>query len=173
MWCRRKSMVIWVGLGPVGLSKILTKTARAGENFRKMALGTSKWGKKPSLMQFPDIFGRIWRPRPGGILTFFSKSVKQPAAELSKPPTMYSHAPANLWGLLPAARETAQIVLDALGPKTALKDDAQVYSVAAQWLCKLWDKYLILKPMVTVDKALNGGIRKITRQHLAQILPSC
>jgi hypothetical protein len=28
------------------------------------------------------------------------------AAELSRPPTKYSHVPANLWGLLPAARET-------------------------------------------------------------------
>jgi hypothetical protein len=86
-------------------------------------------------------------------------AVQQPTAEPSKPPSKYSHAPGNLWGLLPAARETTRIALDALGTKIGLKDDEQVYSVAAQWLCKLWDKYLILKPMMTVDKALNGGER--------------
>ncbi|KAJ7603665.1 hypothetical protein DFH06DRAFT_1350016 [Mycena polygramma] len=89
-------------------------------------------------------------------------------------PSTYSRIPANLYGLLPDAKEAASFALPALRSTVQLKTDDDVYNIAAQWLCKVWDEHLILKPMKRVDKHLNPKERETTaRPEILAIRDRC
>ncbi|KAJ7752178.1 hypothetical protein DFH07DRAFT_960614 [Mycena maculata] len=101
----------------------------------------------------------------------YSPSSSQP--ELKKP-DKYARVPANLWGLLPAAKQGASIPLQPLNAKVILKDDTDIYKIAAKMLCSLWDEHLILKQMFHVDAYLNPNERKVkSRSELFAVRDRC
>ncbi|KAJ6488697.1 hypothetical protein C8R47DRAFT_978432 [Mycena vitilis] len=105
------------------------------------------------------------------VLSESSPAVAEP--QPTKPST-YSRIPANLYGLLPDAKEAASFALPALRSTVQLKTDEDVYNIAAQWLCKVWDEHLILKPMKRVDKHLNPKERETTaRSEILAIRDRC
>ncbi|KAF7371391.1 hypothetical protein MSAN_00775600 [Mycena sanguinolenta] len=95
---------------------------------------------------------------------------RHPDTRIPKP-TTYSHAPADLWGILPAPA-TTKIRLEPLSISQSLEDDEQVYEAVAKLICKLWDNHLVLKPMLYVDTALNPVERK-RRSELQGVRDRC